>query len=643
MKKLTLAFLFAIVSTTAGAQNTTCATRPVGDTSNACASTAFVRNIGNLPIIAANSILGNNTGSPAVPTALNSGLGVISAIANDTNSINGFVVNPYTSTNTANPTSQTYAAKLDKVVLATDDSGVDPTGATDSAAGINRLIASGGVGLKFPCGTYLISAVIAAPNNTDIDGQNCATIKLSASLSIDPMWALIPGSSGSGKTGIANKLVAGNSNISVRNITVDGTLAPSNTHLIRFYKGSGINVSGVKCVGPGTDNVQDCIAMVQTDGYSVRNNSCVGIRNACYDQWDGSSNGVISGNTVTGGGVLSYGILINGIATDYSVNTTKKIVVSGNIVNDVKSVGIWVGGLYNAGTGTFGVVNDVVVTGNLVDTSNLHGILVSDGNRNIVNGNVIRNTAADGVRVGSQSTGTTDTTTVSNNIVDNSNTSSGSYSAFHATALASRTIFSGNQVLGSLHQYAVSASAGTTYTNIVNCGPMAAGIFGTIGDGGTGGTRDCYDGSSLIITSPGSVKLGIAGADGQFNIDTGGNVTIPASTRNMGSATYAWAKLYAKAFYMKVDAPALSSCGTSPSIDSASSNNAGRFTTGAGATACTVTFATAYSYNSYCTITSKAAPAGVSEIPYISAQSGSAFTVSGLVASRSYTYTCFGN
>lgn len=73
-----LVLLFGLLASPAFAQ--ICPTRPAGDNSNACASTAFVRNVSNLPAIAANSILGNNTGSTAVPTALHVGTGVVATI-----------------------------------------------------------------------------------------------------------------------------------------------------------------------------------------------------------------------------------------------------------------------------------------------------------------------------------------------------------------------------------------------------------------------------------------------------------------------------------------------------------------------------------------------------------------------------------
>lgn len=89
--------------------------------------------------------------------------------------------------------------------------------------------------------------------------------------------------------------------------------------------------------------------------------------------------------------------------------------------------------------------------------------------------------------------------------------------------------------------------------------------------------------------------------------------------------------------------PTQSTCGTSPSIDAGSSPNAGKFTIGSSATACTLTFASAFPTSAYCTVTPAAQPAAVTNIPYISAQSASAFTVSGGTASTSYYYTCGGN
>ena len=92
-----------------------------------------------------------------------------------------------------------------------------------------------------------------------------------------------------------------------------------------------------------------------------------------------------------------------------------------------------------------------------------------------------------------------------------------------------------------------------------------------------------------------------------------------------------------------VAAPTASTCGTSPSVDAGSSANGGKITFGSATTACTLTFAAAFPTNAYCTITPLAQPAAVANIPYISAQSKTAFTISGGTASAAYQYTCAGN
>lgn len=63
-------FLALLWSVPAIAQNVTCPTRPLGDNSNACASTAFVLANQASSSLNANSVLGNATASPATGTSL---------------------------------------------------------------------------------------------------------------------------------------------------------------------------------------------------------------------------------------------------------------------------------------------------------------------------------------------------------------------------------------------------------------------------------------------------------------------------------------------------------------------------------------------------------------------------------------------
>jgi hypothetical protein len=106
-----------------------------------------------------------------------------------------------------------------------------------------------------------------------------------------------------------------------------------------------------------------------------------------------------------------------------------------------------------------------------------------------------------------------------------------------------------------------------------------------------------------------------------------------------GAGTYTFSSLLTSA----ASNPTLSSCGGSPAIDSGSSSNSGKITFGSATTACTLTFASAFANNAFCTVTPGAQPAAVANIPYISAQSKTAFTISGGTASAVYYYNCGGN
>ena len=99
----------------------------------------------------------------------------------------------------------------------------------------------------------------------------------------------------------------------------------------------------------------------------------------------------------------------------------------------------------------------------------------------------------------------------------------------------------------------------------------------------------------------------------------------------------------AVAYLTSASSPTLSSCGTSSSAATGSSNQGGQINFGSGTTSCVATFATAYPNYAFCTISPLAQPASVGTIPYLTSISKTGFTISGGVASASYTYACNGN
>src|SRR5690242_16441964 len=152
-----LPLLALLLATPAAAQNVTCTTRPPGDNSNACASTAFVHGATTtgLPLAATNQLYGGSgTAGTANIVTVGSGL-----------SLSG----------------ETLTATGGKLVLATDFAGVDNTGTTNSTAGLTTAISSAtaaGNGLLFPCGTYLVDDVPLVTNaRLQAAVRQCATLK----------------------------------------------------------------------------------------------------------------------------------------------------------------------------------------------------------------------------------------------------------------------------------------------------------------------------------------------------------------------------------------------------------------------------------------------------------------------------------
>lgn len=93
--------------------------------------------------------------------------------------------------------------------------------------------------------------------------------------------------------------------------------------------------------------------------------------------------------------------------------------------------------------------------------------------------------------------------------------------------------------------------------------------------------------------------------------------------------------------------PTLSTCGTSPSVSAGSSSNGGQFTLGtASPTACTVTFASPFATQAYCTVTpASSGGAAITGGYYLSAMSKTAFTLTIGTGTNSlvFDYNCEGN
>ena len=184
-----------------------------------------------------------------------------------------------------------------------------------------------------------------------------------------------------------------------------------------------------------------------------------------------------------------------------------------------------------------------------------------------------------------------------------------------ATAVAS--LISAGAISGTTGSFSSTLGASTISTT----GALAGFVAGP--RSGSGNSYQWYNPSGT------GIKLTDGGSD-LVTIDSAGAISTASNVTNLHN-------------YTSVSVPTTSTCGTSPSVDAGSSNHAGKITFGSATTACTLTFASAFANNAYCTVTPAAQPAAVANIPYISAQSKTAFTISGGTASASYYYTCGGN
>jgi len=176
----------------------------------------------------------------------------------------------------------------------------------------------------------------------------------------------------------------------------------------------------------------------------------------------------------------------------------------------------------------------------------------------------------------------------------------------------------------------VTYTSGFIRSSGFSIGPTGAATVASLtSSGAISGTTGTFSGA--VSGTTGTFSSTVSGVAGTFSgTVTGANLTTA------GNAT-------ALHFYSTVSVPTASTCGTSPAVDAGSSNHAGKITFGSATTACTLTFASAFANNAFCTVTPGAQPAAVANIPYISAQSKTAFTISGGTASAVYYYNCGGN
>jgi hypothetical protein len=127
-------------------------------------------------------------------------------------------------------------------------------------------------------------------------------------------------------------------------------------------------------------------------------------------------------------------------------------------------------------------------------------------------------------------------------------------------------------------------------------------------------------------------RMFTAGAD-VWQINTNGTVQDLTSHTFQAAATF-----QSKIVSSGGSAPTLSSCGTSPSVAAGSTDTAGSFTTGSGATGCTLTFSVAFGNAPTCMAQASAQPT-----PTFGTVTTAALPLTLVVAGTTYRYVCVGH
>lgn len=405
---------------------------------------------------------------------------------------------------------------------------------TTDISGYIRSAATGAAGnttLFFPCGTYWISSSITLPSNTRIVGAagNCAVIKESASMALNAAWgALWPDNTGR-MLFINSDLAGGNTNIAIKNIEFDMTLAPSgvNTHAFLCNNCTQVEVDGNTFIGEG-GWAGDGVAMVGSNDYTVRNNYVSNVANACYDQWGGSSNGDVSNNTcdtVTGAhGAGGLGIVVTGVNTDNSAATSSSnIKITRNKIFRTDQDAIWVQGGYGSVGPIIGSVSDVLVANNDVDTvTTFHGIRVSDGFRVTIVNNHVRNTKQAGILLQAEGAGGTDCSfcTISGNTFTNINTGSNADIAGAAIGISTAStqiVVIGNDVDASPTVPLFISAGSTLVSGVGNQFPTGTSGFSVFDNGAN---HVCYTVAGVNKCKSGSTTTSSLTPAGQLTVQS---------------------------------------------------------------------------------------------------------------------------
>ena len=298
-------------------------------------------------------------------------------------------------------------AKL-RDTVSVKDFGAVGDGVTDDTSAINTAItAAVGKVLVFPPGQYKTSATIILRTNTTIHGYGAEVVPISAGSF--PAYAAINSAvdNTGGVTPASRPILSnenpsgGNSNIHIYGLKWTGNATGSGSmHGLHVHKVTGLVVKDCvtyECLSP--------IAILQSTDVVVQGCNVKGFRNGGIDTWTGCKRVQIVDNIIDGVAPNSDGTNIGIFVTseptdgagDASTYHADDYLVAGNIITNIESHGIWIGG----GDSTLNRVNDtarrVKVRGNIIRDVAGCGIILERSEDCVIDGNTLNNCGNHGI------------------------------------------------------------------------------------------------------------------------------------------------------------------------------------------------------------------------------------------------------
>jgi len=327
-------------------------------------------------------------------------------------------------------------------------------GTTDDTAAIQAAFNSGARRVYVPDGTFLVTSPLSGASDQEIYGPG--TLKASA--------AIATGGLGIGQTIIDFDAKSG---FTIRGVHFDmsGVSSILASHsCLNFRDCIGHVVQGCRFTHSGA-----AVRSIGSERYKILDNICVFDSfdgtfegDAVLDNWDGATLGVISRNTIIGGGVAEAGIIVTGQTGAYDPSGCSRHVIANNLISGVSQVGI----NYH---GRNGINDDFVISGNLIENvTAFHGIMVSDCRNGSVTGNTVKSTELVGIYLLSETASPSNGTTGAIDVAVVGNTISGANQSDTANIGAitleysgtTRCIVQGNVITGDHHIHGIKLAGG---------------------------------------------------------------------------------------------------------------------------------------------------------------------------------------